>query len=51
MKYQVIYSKPKKKVYTKQVATFYTPEDAVFWENVVKKQGCIDIEVIPVFSS
>jgi hypothetical protein len=28
MKYQVIYLKPKKKAYSKQIATFLTIEDA-----------------------
>lgn len=49
MKYQVIYLKPKKKNFSKQVATFYSIEDAGFWEKVVKQQGCQDVEIIPVF--
>lgn len=50
MKYQVIYTKNKKKSESKQVTTFYTIEDAIFWENVVKEQGCTNIEVVPLFS-
>lgn len=49
MKYQVIYLKPKKKNFSKQIATFYSIEDAGFWEKVVKQQGCKDVEIIPVF--
>ena len=44
-KYQVVYLKPKKKGYSKQVATFLTIDDAAFWEQVVKKQGAKDIEI------
>ena len=49
MKYQVIYLKPKKKMYSRQVATFLTIEDAGFWEQIVKQQGCKEIEIVPVF--
>lgn len=49
MKYRVIYLKPKKKEFSKQSATFYTIEDATFWENMVESQGCKDIEILPVF--
>lgn len=51
MKYQVIYNKPKKKTFAKQKVVFYTIEDAIYWETIVRQQGCIDIEVIPDFSS
>jgi hypothetical protein len=51
MKYQVIYTKKKKKSTSKQVATFYKIEDAIMWEKLVSQQGCIDIEVIPVFTT
>ena len=37
MMYQVNYMKPKKKGYAKQQATFLKIEDAVFWEEHVKK--------------
>jgi hypothetical protein len=47
-KYQVIYLKPKKKMYSRQVATFLTIEDAGFWEKMVKTQGCKDVEIVPV---
>jgi hypothetical protein len=50
MKYQVIYLKPKKKSFSKQSATFFTIEDASFWEQVVKSKGCKDVEIIPLFS-
>jgi hypothetical protein len=49
MKYQVIYTKTKKKKTTKQVATFYQIEDAFMWEKYVKEQGHTDVEVVPVF--
>jgi hypothetical protein len=45
MKYQVIYLKPKKKMYSKQVATFLTIEDAIWYENFVKKQGCKEVQI------
>ena len=35
--YQVQYLKPKKKGYAKHTATFLKIEDAVFWEQHVKK--------------
>jgi hypothetical protein len=50
MKYQVTYIKPKKKALSKQTATFYTIEDAAFWEKVVISQGCQNVEIVPVFS-
>ena len=37
MMYQVNYMKPKKKGYAQQKATFLKIEDAVFWEEHVKK--------------
>jgi hypothetical protein len=51
MKYQVTYLKPKKKMYSRQVATFLTIEDAGFWEQTVKIQGCKDVEIVPVFDA
>jgi hypothetical protein len=50
MKYQVIYLKNKKNKQSKQVATFYTIEDACLWEKHVKEQGHIDTQIIPLFS-
>ncbi len=52
MKYQVIYKEPKKKknFYYEQNAVFLDISDAMFWQEHVKKQGAIDIEVIPLFS-
>jgi hypothetical protein len=49
MKYQVTYLKPKKKMYSRQVVTFYKIEDAGFWEQMVKQQGCKEIEIVPLF--
>jgi hypothetical protein len=49
MKYQVIYLKPKKKAYSKQIVTFYTIEDATDWEKYIKQQGCKETEIVPVF--
>ena len=45
IQYQVVYLKPKKKGYSKQIATFLTIDDADFWQQVVKKQGAKDIEI------
>lgn len=50
MKYKVIYLKPKKKAVSKQVAVFYNIEDAISWENYIKKEGCYNSEIIPVLS-
>lgn len=50
MKYQVIYTKNKKKKVSKQVATFYNIEDAIMWETHVKKQQFSDVEIVPLFS-
>jgi hypothetical protein len=47
MKYEVIYDKPKKKGFAKQTATFLKIDDAIFWENVIKTQGCKNIEICP----
>tara|TARA_Y100000289_G_C3811369_1_gene93896 strand:- start:126 stop:272 length:147 start_codon:yes stop_codon:yes gene_type:complete len=44
MKYQVIYQQPKKKGFATQKATFFKIEDAVFWEELMKKNGCKDFE-------
>jgi hypothetical protein len=48
IKYQVTYLKPKKKMYSRQVVTFYKIEDAGLWEQMVKTQGCKEIEIVPV---
>ena len=50
-KYQVVYVKAKKKSYSRQVVTFLKIEDASFWEETIKTQGCKDIEIIPIFNS
>jgi hypothetical protein len=42
----VIYLKPKKKGYSKQIATFLSIDDAAFWEQVIKKQGAKDIQIL-----
>jgi hypothetical protein len=49
MKYQVIYTKTKKKAKSKQVAIFYKIEDASMWEKHVKEQGCTEVEIVPLF--
>jgi len=49
MKYQVHYQKSKKKAQSKQIATFYTIEDASLWEQHIKKQGYFNSEIVPVF--
>lgn len=48
MKFEVQYIKPKKKGYSKQVATLYNIEDAEYWKSVIEKQGCKDIQIIPI---
>lgn len=46
MIYQVNYLKPKKKGYSKQTAKFLKIEDAVFWEEHVKKtQSAVDTSI------
>jgi len=46
MMYQVTYMKPKKKGYAQQKATFLKIEDAVFWEEHVKKNlGAVDTQI------
>lgn len=50
MKYQVIYLQTKKKKSSKQTAgNFLTIEDAIWYENQMKLQGCTQTEIIPVF--
>ncbi|NDE96452.1 MAG: hypothetical protein EB045_05000 [Actinobacteria bacterium] len=51
MKYQVKYLKPKKKTYSKQIATFYTIEDATLWEKYIQTQGCKESEIIVLIKS
>lgn len=49
MKYKLTYTKPKKKgFYSNQMATFYTIEDAVFFEGKLKEQGCLNFQITPV---
>lgn len=48
LKFEVQYLKPKKKGYSNQVATLYTMEDAKYWKDIVEKQGCKDIQIIPI---
>lgn len=49
MKYQVIYTRNKKKNQSKQVATFYKIEDASFWEKHVIQEGFTNVEIVPIF--
>ncbi len=47
MKFLLTYDKPKKKGYAKQTATFFKIEDAVFWEEHVKKNlNATNIEIM-----
>jgi len=46
MQYQVQYLRPKKKGYSKQVASFLTIDDADFWRQVIEKQGAKDIQIL-----
>lgn len=45
MQYQVQYLRPKKKGYSKQIATFLSIDDADFWQQVIEKQGAKDIQI------
>ena len=45
MKYQVVYLRPKKKGYSKQTASFLSIDDAVFWQQVIEKQGAKDVQI------
>jgi hypothetical protein len=51
MKYQVVYLKPKKNKFSKQTATFLKIDDAIFWESHVKEEGCVNVEVVPIFAN
>ena len=47
MNYQVVYLKPKRKGhYSRQTATFLSIDAAAFWEQVIKKQGAKDIQIL-----
>lgn len=50
MKYQVIYlrQKAKKKAHSKQIAVFYTIEDAFFWKSVIESQGAKEVTIQPL---
>jgi hypothetical protein len=47
MKYDVIYERPKKKGYSKLIATILKNDDAIFSENYVKIQGSKNIKICP----
>jgi len=52
MKFVVTWNRKKKKAVSTQSATFYTIEDAIFWENHLKEQkDHFSIETKPLFSS
>lgn len=46
MMYQVKYLKPKKKGYANHTATFMKIDDAIFWEQLMTKQGCKDFQIL-----
>jgi hypothetical protein len=46
MTYQVKYQKPKKKGFSTQTATFLKIDDAIFWEKVMREQGCKEIQIL-----
>lgn len=52
MKYQVTYKNPKSKkgFYSKQKAVFLNVSDAIMWQERVKNQGAIEIEMVVDFS-
>jgi len=47
MKYEVHYLQPKKKGFSKQIATFLKLDDAIFWESHIKTQGAKEIIICP----
>lgn len=47
MTYEVRYLQPKKKGFSKQVATFLKLDDAIFWESHIKNNGAKDIIICP----
>jgi len=52
MKFVVTWNRKKKKETSTQSATFYKIEDAIFWENHLKKDTAhSSIETKPIFSS
>ena len=46
MTYEVNYMKPMKKGFSNQRATFLKIDDAIFWENIMREQGCMDIKIL-----
>jgi hypothetical protein len=50
MKFSVTYEQPKKKGFAKQTAVFYKIEDAHFWQEYIKNQGCKNIQVLANFN-
>jgi len=46
MMYQVTYLKPKKKGFSTQTASFLKVDDAIWWENLMKHEGCKDIKIL-----
>jgi hypothetical protein len=50
MRYKVVYLKPKKKKghYTEQAVTFYSIEDAVYYEENMTRLGCKNFKIIPL---
>jgi hypothetical protein len=44
-RYIVKYTHPKKKGTSAQTATFFKLDDAVFWEEYVKKTGAKNVEI------
>lgn len=45
MRYIVMYTKPKKKGYSEQSATFFELVDAIRWENHVKENGAKNVRI------
>ena len=50
MKYQVTYTKLKKKGKSQQTAVFYNIEDAYQWETYIRNKGCENIQILPKFN-
>jgi hypothetical protein len=44
-RYVVKYTQPKKKGFSSQSATFFKLDDAVFWEEFIKKSGAKNVEI------
>jgi hypothetical protein len=52
MTYVISYLKKKntkKNYYKTESAKFYKYEDAVFWQTLKEREGCLDFKIVPSF--